>query len=214
MRGLLPPGHIRPLTSGYTSAKLTYAYAESADGSACTNDDWRYPHVGDLLFWYFMVVCHLDPNEYIRLWHVGDRLVGYAVLGEDPSFDCQVLPAYAWQGIEDEALAWAESRISELRKIDAQRWGGAIVSGSRQDDAKRRAFLEQHGFHIGGEFSEVNMLCTLDRPIPTAVLPAGCQVRAVAEDSRVRFQTAPQPIAMSGSRGRLATCAPRIMRIL
>jgi mycothiol synthase len=147
-------------------------------------DDWRYPHVGDLLFWYFMVACHLDPKEYIRLWHAGDRLVGYAILGEDPSFDCQVLPAYAWQGIEDEALVWAETQISELCQIDAQRWDGAIVSGSRQDDAKRCAFLEQHGFHIGGEFSEVNMLSTLDRPIPEIMLPADCQVRAVAEHSQ------------------------------
>ena len=54
-------------------------------------DDWRYAHVGDLIFWYFMVICHLNPLEFIRLWHVGDKLVGYAILGEDPSFDCQVL---------------------------------------------------------------------------------------------------------------------------
>jgi ribosomal protein S18 acetylase RimI-like enzyme len=147
-------------------------------------DDWRYPHVGDLLFWFFMLLCHLDPAQHIRLWQDRGRLVGYAILGEDPTFDCQVLPAHAWQEIEDEALAWAESRISELRKIDAQRWGGAIVSGSRQGDAKRRAFLELHGFHIGGEFSEVNMLCTLDRPIPEIMLPVGFQVRAVAEDSQ------------------------------
>jgi hypothetical protein len=77
-------------------------------------DDWHYAHVGDLLFGFFMVACHLNPKEYIRLWH-DDTLVGYAILGEDPSFDCQVLPEYEWCGIETEALAWAEMRLIELR---------------------------------------------------------------------------------------------------
>ncbi|MBN2149241.1 MAG: GNAT family N-acetyltransferase [Anaerolineales bacterium] len=144
-------------------------------------DDWRYAHIGDLLFWFFMVACHLNPKEHIRLWHDGNKLVGYAILGEDPSFDCQVLPDYTWLGIEEEALEWAESRIAELRNTDAQRWGGQLVSGSRQDDAKRIVFLEQHGFYLGGEFSEVNMLCALDGRIPESIVPAGYQVRTVAK---------------------------------
>ncbi len=144
-------------------------------------DDWRYPHIGDLLFWFFMVVCHLDPKEHIRLWHAGDKLVGYAILGEDPSFDCQVLPEYAWRGIEAEALTWTEERIGELCKTFSEMWGGHLVSGSRQDDTKRIAFLEQHGFQQGGEFSEVNMLCSLEEPIAEAVIPADCQVRAMAD---------------------------------
>jgi mycothiol synthase len=150
-------------------------------------DDWRYPHVGDLLFWFFMVACHLDPQEYIRLWHVGDSLVGYAILGEDPSFDVQVLPAYAWQGIEVEALTWAENKIGELNQVDAQLWGGPIVSGARQDNLQRIAFLEHHGFHMGGQFSEVNMLCSLDEPIPEAAVPAGCHVRAIVDGDPVEL---------------------------
>ena len=77
---------------------------------------------------------------------LGVELVGYAVLGEDPSLDRQVLPEYEWSGIEAEAMAWAEARVAELRERDAQRWGGPIVSGARQDNEKRIAFLEQHGF--------------------------------------------------------------------
>jgi mycothiol synthase len=155
-------------------------------------NDWRYPHVGDLLFWYFMVVCHLNPQEHIRLWLHGSRLVGYVILGEDPSFDCQVLPGYAWKGIENDMIAWAETRLAELRKIDAARWGGKLVSGSRQDDAQRIAFLEQHGFQPGGEFSEVNMLCMLEKQIPTAVVPAGYQVRAVAAAGEISNRAAAQ----------------------
>jgi GNAT superfamily N-acetyltransferase len=155
-------------------------------------DDWHYPHVGDLLFQFFMVACHLNPQEHIRLWHDDGKLVGYAVLGEDPSFDWQVLPEYEWCGIETEAMAWAETRLAELRKRAAQKWGGHFVSGVRQDNAKRIAFLEQHGVRPGGEFSEVNLLCSLDEPIPEAVVSAGCQVRAVAEVGEISKRASAQ----------------------
>lgn len=155
-------------------------------------DDWHYAHVGELVFGFFMVACHLNPKEYIRLWHDDDKLVGYAVLGEDPSFDWQVLPEYEWCGIETEAMAWAETRLTELRKRDIQQWGGNFVSGARQDNAKRIAFLVQHGFRPGGEFSEVNMLCSLNEPIPEAVLPRGCQVRAVADAGEISNRAAAQ----------------------
>lgn len=156
-------------------------------------NDWRYFHVGELMWGFFMVICHLNPQEYIRLWF--DRqgaLAAYAILGEDPSFDCQVLPAYEWSGIEVKAMAWAETRLSELRKADGQRWNGAMVSGARQDDTKRIEFLEQHGFRYSGEFAEVNMLRTLAGPIPDAVVPTGCQVRAVAGADEISNRAAAQ----------------------
>jgi GNAT superfamily N-acetyltransferase len=156
-------------------------------------DDWRYAHVGELIFGFFMVACHLNPGEYIRLWHDDEgKLVGYAILGEDPSFDCQVSPEYAWAGIETAALAWVETRLAELRQRDPERWSGHLVSGTRQDDAKRIAFLEQHGFRYSGEFAEVNMLRSLAEPIPKAVLPPGCQVRAVAEAGEIANRAAAQ----------------------
>ena len=146
------------------------------------SDDWHYWHVGELLFGFFMVACHLNPQEHIRLWHADEgKLVGYAVLGEDPSFDWQVLPEYEWSGIETEAIAWTEMRLTELRKGEAQRWSGNCVAIARQDNANRIRFLEQHGFRYSGEFAEVNFLHSLDEPIPEAVLPDGCQVRSVAE---------------------------------
>lgn len=143
-------------------------------------DDWHYPHVGDLSFWFFMVSCHLTPQKFIRLWHDnGGKLVGYAILGEDPSFDCQVLPEYEWCGIETEAIVWAETRQAELRSHDLSAWGGNFVSGVRQDNPKRIAFLEQHGYQPG-KYVEVNLLCTLDGLILEAVLPPACEVRSTA----------------------------------
>jgi mycothiol synthase len=149
-------------------------------------DDWHYPHVGDLSFTYFVVACHLNPQEHIRLWRdADDRCVGYAILGEDPSIDWQVLPEHEWKGIETEAMAWADTRLAELREGDGQEWGGSVVAGARQDNGRRRVFLGQHGFRYSGEFAEVNMLRSLDEPISEPALPVGYQVRAVADASDI-----------------------------
>jgi ribosomal protein S18 acetylase RimI-like enzyme len=71
-------------------------------------------------------------------------------------------------------------RIRELRAVDGERWSGPCVSGAHQDHAGRIAFLEQHGFHLGGNFSEVNMIRSLDGQIPVASVPAGVKVRSLA----------------------------------
>ena len=156
-------------------------------------DDWRYWHIGELMWAFFMVACHLDPQETIRLWQdEAGKLVGYAILGEDPSIDWQVLPEYEWRGIESEAMAWAERRLSELRRGEAKRWSGDLVSGARQDNEKRIAFLEQYGFRYCGDFPEVNMLRRLDEPIPEAAIPSGCQVRALAETGELSKRAAAQ----------------------
>jgi ribosomal protein S18 acetylase RimI-like enzyme len=42
--------------------------------------------------------------------------------------------------------------------------------GTRQDNAERIAFLEQHGFHRG-EYVEVNMLRSLEEALPPEALP-------------------------------------------
>jgi mycothiol synthase len=144
--------------------------------------DWQYWHVGELAFAFFMVVCHLNPQEHVRLWHDDEgKLVGFALLGEDPSFDCQVLPESEWCGIETEAMAWVEASLPELRKRNPKQWCGNLVSGARQDDPKRIAFLEGHDFRYRGEFTEVNMLQWLGKPIPEPEIPSGYQVRSVAE---------------------------------
>jgi len=128
------------------------------------------------------VTCHLDPRAFIRLWLDGsNKLVAYTMLGEDPNFDCQVLPEYEGQGIEQQALDWAESTVRTLRQKDPVKWSGKMSTGARQDDSRRLAFLEQNGFHYHGEFAEVNMLRALEEPIPAGIIPPGCQVRALVE---------------------------------
>ncbi|MDD5645675.1 MAG: GNAT family N-acetyltransferase, partial [Candidatus Bipolaricaulis sp.] len=178
-----------PLSRLYgTDADLREMYVLLMEARSRTND-WRYWHVGELAFSFFMIDCHLDPRRHVRLWHDGDKLVGYATLNDDPFFDWQVLPKYEGRGVEDEALAWAEGLVAELRTEDAERWKGPMGVGTRIDNAERIAFLEQHGFQRR-EYVEVNMLRSLDAPIgeqlvpevlPEA-LPPGYEVRSVAND--------------------------------
>ena len=152
--------------------------------------DWCYPHVGDLIWAFLIVSSHLNPREQIRLWHDGEgRLAGYAILGEDPSIDWQVLPDYERSGIETEAMAWAERQMAGLRDRDADRWRAALRSGARRDDDQRIAFLERHGFRRGG-YVEVNMLRSLEEPIPDAAVPAEFQLRAVAADEQAADRAA------------------------
>ncbi len=142
--------------------------------------DWRYSHIGEATFRFAMIAFHLNPQEHVHLWHAASgELVAYALLGEDPLFDVQVAPEAQWTSIENEALAWAEATLAELRQRDPDRWGGDLVAGARQDDGRRRVFLGQHGFRYSGEFAEVNMLRTLSGPIPEPVVPPGYQIRAI-----------------------------------
>ncbi len=154
-------------------------------------NDWHYAHVGEFLFNYFMVACHLDPQQHIRLWHAEDGvLVAYAILGEDPLFECQVLPEYEWIGIEAQALGWVEQSLLHLRQLDSKKWSGELASGSRQDDPRRISFLEQHGFRYSGRFAEVNMLRYLSEPLPELAIPPGHRVCSMAELSDVSDRAA------------------------
>jgi hypothetical protein len=137
-----------------------------------------------------MVASSLNPYEFVRLRHDRQgRLVAYALLSEDPAFDCEVAPEYDGAEPEAEALNWAETRLAALRRRDPSQWGEPLVTGVRQDNttrcggSARIAFLEGHGFRYRGEFTEVNMLRSLAEPIPPAVLPAVRQVRPLADDA-------------------------------
>jgi len=162
------------------------------EGRKRTND-WHYAHVGELLFIYFMVQCHLEPCRHIRLWQDrAGKLVGYAILGEDPSFECQVLPDYEWCGIEEEAFTWAENYVNDLRHKDPARWAGDFTYGARQDDLRRISFLERHGFKYHGRFAEVNMLRPLSEPIPDLEVPSGWRVCSLAELGNIADRAAAQ----------------------
>lgn len=156
------------------------------EGRARTSD-WRYPHVGEFMWNFFMVLSHQKPEECIRLWRHGEKVAGYVALGEDPSIDVQVLPEYEGAGIEEEALAWVDS---QLRRQGAGEAG--LVSGARASDGRRLAFLEAHGFRLRGTFSEVNLIRPLDGPLPEVGLPPDFTLRAVAPEGEAAARAGAQ----------------------
>jgi mycothiol synthase len=184
------PGHMLASRQYQTEDDLLQMRAMLMEGRSRTGD-WRYAHVGLLAWDFFMVACHLDPTRHIRLWHDNrGHLVGYALLGEDPHLDWQVLPDRQWQEIEDEALAWAEDALSGLRREDPEPWGGPLVCGARQDDARRMAFLTGQGFRYRGDFAEVDMMRSLVGPVPMVPVPAGFRVRALAGEEEAPARAA------------------------
>jgi len=106
-------GPVRSVTSRpyEADADLRRMYGLLMEARSRAND-WRYWHVGELAFSFFMIDCHLDPRRHVRLWHDGGKLVGYATLNDDPFFDWQVLPEYEGKGIEGMHSLQRKCRLS------------------------------------------------------------------------------------------------------
>ena len=81
-----------PASRPYSGEEDLLAMRSLLMTAAAQAGDWRYTHVGLLAWDFFMVLCHLDPREHIRLWpDAGGTLAAYAMLG-DEQLDWQVLP--------------------------------------------------------------------------------------------------------------------------
>ncbi|MBN1440681.1 MAG: GNAT family N-acetyltransferase [Anaerolineales bacterium] len=158
--------------------------------AACARaGDGRRAHVGGLMWDYFMVACHLDPRVHLRLWQDGGgALAAYAILGEDPSFQCQAAPDWEGAGLEAEALAWAEGRLADLRRSEPGRWGGPLFSGAWRDDERRSRFLEENGFVRREEFDEFVLKRSLADGIPKSRIPEGYRIRAVADSGEASLR--------------------------
>lgn len=135
-------------------------------------------HVGDLTWRFHLLSYRADPRARIRLWQDGDRLVGFAVHGDDGSFDWQLHPEFAWQGIEGEMLAWADA---SARQTGDDR---DLPCGSLETDGRRIAFLEAAGYRRAGE-SMVHLTRSLERQAEPPRPPSGFAVRALAGDGEV-----------------------------
>jgi ribosomal protein S18 acetylase RimI-like enzyme len=140
-----------------------------------------YWHVGDLTWRYHLLGYRADPCKNYRLWYDDHRLIGFAVFGEDFSFDWQIHPQYTWRGIEEEMLAWAETRWDEAMRDETvpQDRKRTLYSGSFANDARRIAFLERCGF-TRGTHPMIHYARPLNDPIATPQLPDGFVVRGVA----------------------------------
>ncbi len=156
-----------------------------ADARHIAGDRASYWHVGDLVWLYFLLSFHADPCTNIRLWEEDEKLIGYAVIEGDFSIDWQVHPAYTWRGIENEMMAWAESRWRGAMNDPAIPSGRKrnLFAHTMENDAPRQTFLAQHGFVLETHAS-IHFQRSLAEPISEFVVPQGFVVRAVAGEQQ------------------------------
>jgi ribosomal protein S18 acetylase RimI-like enzyme len=129
----------------------------------------------------------VDLRANIRLWEdAAGALVGFAIFGDDFSFDLQVRPDARWRGIEEEMFAWAETRWRESMDdstIPSERKRD-LFTNALMDDAPRIAFLERRGF-TRGDKPYLRFARPLSEPIPDPRLPDGFSVRGVAGEHEI-----------------------------
>ena len=152
---------------------------------AAANTGTHYVHRGDLQWWLFYTDT---PEEVwrsnIRLWHEGERLVGWCLLSpEENACDVYTAPELRGDPREHEMLAWAVAQFPELDHLDMH-WVD-------EDDNARIRWLEAHGF-ARRDFHLVYFRRLLTDPLPAPQLPAGFTLRTscgTPEDAQIRALT-------------------------
>lgn len=141
------------------------------------SDQCNYLHPGDAVWRLYH--APFDPHQNIQLWEdVRGTLGGFVWFYPPDGFDMQVHPDITGE-LEGEMLIWAEKRWEECTHDEKN----ALITGAREDDRERIAFLEEHGFvRREHHFSHFSMsLEGIDIDIPPFV-PEGFCVREVKEE--------------------------------
>jgi ribosomal protein S18 acetylase RimI-like enzyme len=158
------------------------------DARRATGHYAGYWHIGGGLTWCtFLMSFRVDLRANIRLWEDdAGALLGFAIFGDDFSFDLQVRPDLRWHGIEEEMFAWAETRWRESMDDPTipQEYKGDLFANALVNDAARIAFLEQRGF-TRGDKPYLRFARSLADPIPVPALPNGFIVRGVAGEHEI-----------------------------
>ena len=135
-------------------------------------------HVGDLVWRMFLMSIRYDPKQNIRLWMRGDQLVGFAWFDpRDNSIDWQLAPG--GRGCEEEVLAWAMERRSEVAPAEPAQDHGKLLTGALEGGVGRIAFLERHRFVRAEHHYVMNVLNLVDYQAGP-VVQQGFVVRNVA----------------------------------
>ncbi|HLJ35403.1 MAG TPA: GNAT family N-acetyltransferase [Ktedonobacteraceae bacterium] len=148
-----------------------------------------YWHVGDLI-WGMYQNTIFDPYQNIRLWQdeMG-MLLGFAWFDESRtafSTTLLILPQQSQhKELLDQMLNWVLLRASENKPNPDDVWQvtrDTIYTGVLEDDKPLHEAFVRHGF-VRGEPSMVYMRQPLVHALADTVLPAGWQVRHVADES-------------------------------
>jgi ribosomal protein S18 acetylase RimI-like enzyme len=148
-----------------------------------------YWHIGDLI-WGMYQNTIFNPYQNIRLWQDGmGVLLGFAWFDESRTAFSTTLLIHPQQSqnkeLLDQMLNWVLLRASENKPNPGDVWQATrdtIYTGVLEDDKPLHEAFVRHGF-VRGEPSMVYMRQPLDHALADPVLPAGWQVRHVADES-------------------------------
>jgi mycothiol synthase len=128
-----------------------------------------FPHIGDLDWWLFYgaAVKNEPFEETVTLWEDGNRLMAWARLELKDAYDLIIDPSLRGTPEEAHIHAWAEAKITAHLKQADQRFGYIVWA----DETERRKLLEAQGY-VSEDFM-VYFTPSLDKPLPTPVLPDG-----------------------------------------
>lgn len=138
-----------------------------------------YPSAVDLH--QLLALTKVQANT--RLWFDRNgQLIGFAFVDAYQNlrfeFDQQALQA----DIESEIMAWGEACIQHVMQTSSETL--TLDASCRDDDAQRRAFLERHGF-VMQDIRSLQMVRSLNEPMPSPQLPAGFSIRHVVGEQEV-----------------------------
>ena len=152
------------------------------DACRIAGNNAGYWHVGDLAWRYYLLCYRADPRQNYRLWYDADATASDLPCSATISLSIgRSIRSTPGAGIEEEMLAWAETRWHEAMNdatIPPER-KRALFSGSLATDTRRIAFLERRGFSRGAH-PTIHYARSLDEPIAHPMLPDGFVVRGVA----------------------------------
>jgi len=173
-------------------AMLSSASAEDPTGV--------YWHPGDLIWRYFLLTIHDDPEQCMRLWRAGSEVLGFA--WHDPRdgyVDWQAHPRARRLGLDTEMITWALMRhaASQSGKPLAER--RPPFTGCCDADTRRQAILERHGFVRDSNVFH-HLVSSLRDPLPEPSLPSGFTLRCVAGEHEHANRAAAHQSAFHPSR--------------
>jgi len=139
-----------------------------------------YPSVVDLR--EILALSNVQDNT--RLWFdAKDQIVGFAFVDHYNNLRFEMDQQAAHPDTESEIVTWG---VECIRRAMQERGESLTLDAScRDDDTERIALLEQHGF-VRQKMRSLQMVRSLNEPIPTPPVPAGFSVRHVAGEREVK----------------------------
>jgi len=138
-----------------------------------------YPSVVDLR--EALALTNVQDNT--RLWFdAKDQIVGFAFVDPYNNLRFEFDQQAAHPDIESEMVTWGVECIRRAMKESGEPL--TLDASCRDDDMERIALLEQHSF-VMQKTRSLQMVRSLNEPIPTPQVPVGFSVRHVAGEHEV-----------------------------